>query len=76
MEPNKQQLAYLNKIEKWAKKNMNESQIFIKEFDEVFKDNPRPFSIQDWIKDILLIDVDIALTDLIGRIEDAKSDVN
>ena len=76
MEPNKQQLAYLNKLEKWAKKNLNESQIFIKEFDKVFKDNLSPFSIQDWIKDILLIDVDIALTDLIGRIEDAKNDVN
>lgn len=76
MKPNKHQLAYLIKMEKWAKNNTYEAKKFIKEFDEVFKDNLSPFSIQDWIKDALIIDVDFAFSELIGRIEDAKSEVN
>ena len=44
--------------------------------DEVFKDNLRPFSIQDWVKDCMLIDVEPALSNLIGRLEDAKKDVD
>lgn len=76
MKPNKHQLAYLIKMEKWAKNNINESKNFIKEFDEVFKDNLNPFSTQDWIKDTLIIDVDFVFSELKGRIEDAKSEVN
>ena len=53
MKPNKDQLAYLKKLEKWAKNNTNEAKNFIKEFDEVFKDNLRSFTIQDWVKDVL-----------------------
>ena len=55
MKPNKHQLAYLNKLEKWDQNNINESKNFIKEFDEVFKDNLRSFTIQDWVKDVLQI---------------------
>ena len=46
------------------------------EFDEVFKDNMRSFTIQDWVKDVLQINVDMALTELIGRIDNAKCEVN
>ena len=76
MKPNKQQLSYLIKLEKWAQNNINESKKFIMEFDEVFKDNMRSFTIQDWVKDVLQINVDMALTELIGRIDNAKCEVN
>ena len=46
MKPNKDQLAYLKKLEKWAKNNTNE------------------------------INVDMALTELIERIDNAKCEVN
>ena len=72
MRPNKQQLAFLCKLEKWAKNNKKEARGFTNEFDEVFKDNLRPFSIQNWVKDCMLIDVEPALSNLIGRLEDAK----
>jgi hypothetical protein len=76
MKPNKDQLAYLKKLEIWAKNNTNEAKNFIKEFDKVFKDNLRSFTIQDWVKDVLQINVDMALTELIERIDNAKCEVN
>ena len=76
MKPNKDQLAYLKKLEKWVNNNTNEAKNFIKEFDEVFKDNLRSFTIQDWVKDVLQINVDMALTELIERIDNAKCEVN
>lgn len=76
MKPNKHQLAYLIKLEKWAKNNINESKNFIKDFDEVFKDKLRSFTIQDWVKDVLQINVEMALSELIERIDNAKCEVN
>ena len=37
MKPNKQQLAYLNELEKWAKRIKNEKDTMEKRFDAVIK---------------------------------------
>lgn len=75
-ETKQRSISLSQKLEKWAKNNTNEAKNFIKEFDEVFKDNLRSFTIQDWVKDVLQINVDMALTELIERIDNAKCEVN
>ena len=76
MEPNKQQLATLTKMEMWVKKIKKESERLRNKVDTVFRKELREgFSVPIDIMFSLHYDVDFALDELLDYIETAKEDL-